>query len=69
MYFHIMPGRHDIPNTNEQNLKSKQLNLPSTFTMLKNGGIKTVFRYKDNDFALISSSKIGVVTLNSSEVR
>ena len=38
-----------------QNLKSKKINLPNTFTINKNGGIKSVFTYKNNSFALISS--------------
>jgi len=36
---------------------SKKLNLPKEFTTQRNGGIKTVFIYKNNEFALISSSK------------
>jgi len=35
----------------------KKLNLPSTFTRAKNGGIKTVLIYKDIELALISSQK------------
>ena len=41
-----------------ENLKSKKLNLPNVFTTERNGGVKTIFIYKDNKFALISSSKI-----------
>jgi len=41
-----------------ENLKSKKLNLPNVFTTQRNGGIKTVFIYKNNEFALISSSKV-----------
>ena len=37
------------------NLKSKKLNLPKIFTTTKNGGVKTIFIYNDNEFALISS--------------
>ena len=40
-----------------QNLESKKLNLPKSFTRERNGGIKTVFIYNNNDYALISSSK------------
>ncbi len=39
------------------NLKVKKLNLPKSFTMQRNGGVKTIFIYKGNVFALISSSK------------
>ena len=38
-----------------ENLKTKKLNLPKSFTIQKNGGVKTIFVYDDNDFALISS--------------
>jgi hypothetical protein len=41
-----------------ENLESKKLNLPNVFTTERNGGVKTIFIYKDNKFALISSSKI-----------
>ena len=41
-----------------KNLKPKKLKLPKTFTMQRNGGVKTIFIYNDNKFALISSSKI-----------
>jgi len=40
-----------------ENLNSSKLNLPSTFTMARNGGIKTIIVYKKKQFALISSSK------------
>ena len=40
-----------------ENLKTTKLNLPSSFTTAKNGGIKTVFHYKEKAFALISSLK------------
>ena len=35
----------------------EKINLPKVFTTAKNGGIKTVFIYDNNEFALISSSK------------
>ena len=38
-------------------LNSTKLNLPNVFTMQRNGGVKSVFIYNNNDFALISSSK------------
>ena len=41
-----------------RNLKSEKLKLPDVFTMQRNGGVKTIFIYKNNEFALISSSKI-----------
>ena len=41
-----------------KNLKPEKLNLPNVFTTQRNGGIKTVFIYKNNKFALISSSRI-----------
>jgi len=60
----------NIPNFNEnsleiftqngyllKNFKSKKLNLPDFFTAKNNGGIKTIFIHKDNQFALISSFK------------
>ena len=37
--------------------KIKKLNLPSTFTKAKNGGVKTIFILKNSEFALISSLK------------
>ena len=52
------------------NLKFEKLNLPKVFTTLKNGGVKTIFIYNNNEFALISSSKEGcfyasIVSLNN----
>ena len=52
------------------NLKYEKLNLPKVFTTLKNGGVKTIFIYNNNEFALISSSKEGcfyasIVSLNN----
>ena len=41
------------------NLKFEKLNLPKVFTTVKNGGVKTIFIYNNNEFALISSSKGG----------
>ena len=54
------------------NLKSIKLNLPKVFTTEKNGGVKNIFIYNNNEFALISSSKIGcfyasIVSLNNAE--
>lgn len=40
-----------------KNLKFKKINLPNTFTMQRNGGVKTIFVYKKNVFALISALK------------
>ena len=40
-----------------KNFKSEKLNLPDAFTTEKNGGVKTIFIYNDNEFALISSSQ------------
>ena len=40
-----------------KNSESEKLNLPDTFTIERNGGVKTIFIYNDNKFALISSSK------------
>ena len=40
-----------------KNFESEKLNLPDTFTVERNGGVKTIFIYNDNKFALISSSK------------
>ena len=40
-----------------KNLTSEKLNLPDTFTTARNGGVKTIFFYKDGEFALISSLK------------
>ena len=39
-----------------EGLKPKKLNLPSSFTLQRNGGIKTVFFHNNKAFALISSS-------------
>ena len=52
------------------NLKSKKLNLPKVFTTAHNGGVKNIFIYNNNEFALISSSKEGcfyasIVSLNN----
>ena len=53
-----------------KNLKSEKLNLPNVFTTQRNGGIKTIFIYNNNEFALISSSKkncfyASIVSLNN----
>ena len=40
-----------------ERFNSKKLNLPSSFTLQRNGGVKTVFFHKNKSFALISSSK------------
>ena len=52
------------------NLKFEKLNLPKTFTTSKNGGVKTIFIYDNNEFALISSLKsdcfyASIVSLNN----
>ena len=52
------------------NLESKKLNLPKVFTTVKNGGVKTIFIYNNNEFALISSLKkncfyASIVSLNN----
>ena len=39
------------------NLKFQKLKLPKFFTTTKNGGVKNIFIYKNNEFALISSLK------------
>ncbi len=39
------------------NLQSKKLDLPSTFTTARNGGVKTIFHYNGKSLALISSLK------------
>lgn len=54
------------------NLKSKKLNLPKVFNTTNNGGVKNIFIYNNNEFALISSSKIGcsyasIVSLNNAK--
>ena len=36
-----------------KDLKSKKLNLPKTFTLQRNGGIKTIFFSKNDSFALL----------------
>ena len=53
-----------------KNLKSEKLNLPDVFTMQRNGGIKTIIIYNNNEFALISARKINcfyasIVSLNN----
>ena len=40
-----------------ENLKSKKLNLPNSFTMEKNGGLKTVFFNGGKSYGLIASQK------------
>jgi len=40
-----------------KNKQLKKANLPKTFTTTKNGGVKGIFIYKENEFALISSLK------------
>jgi len=50
-------------------LKFEKLNLPKVFTTVKNGGVKTIFIYNNNEFALISSKKkdcfyASIVSLN-----
>ena len=52
------------------NLRFEKLNLPKAFTTEKNGGVKTVFIYNNNEFALISSLNGGcfyasIVSLNN----
>jgi len=39
------------------NTKLEKINLPDSFTTLKNGGLKSVFIYKNKQFGLISSVK------------
>ena len=39
--------------------KLKKINLPKSFTETKNGGIKGIFIYKNNEFGLMSSLKNG----------
>tara|TARA_B100000579_G_scaffold317097_1_gene266652 strand:+ start:2081 stop:3331 length:1251 start_codon:yes stop_codon:yes gene_type:complete len=39
----------------DQNLTSERLNLPDIFTVARNGGVKTIFIYKEKEFAFISS--------------
>ena len=38
-----------------ENYKTTKLNLPDTFTTLKNGGVKSIFIHNKSEFALISS--------------
>ena len=40
-----------------KNSKLEKINLPSTFTTAKNGGVKTIFISNDKEFALISSKQ------------
>jgi len=37
--------------------KSKKINLPNNFTLQRNGGVKTIFFFKEKAFALISGSE------------
>ena len=39
------------------NLKNNKLKLPESFTLQRNGGVKTIFFNDKNKFALISSNK------------
>jgi len=39
------------------NLKEKKINLPNTFTLQRNGGVKTIIHNKEKKFALISNNK------------
>ena len=39
-----------------ENLKPKKLNLPKNFTLQRNGGLKTVFTYKNKSFGLITAT-------------
>ena len=53
-----------------KNLKSEKINLPDVFTTQRNGGIKTIFVHNNNEFALISATKINcfyaaIVSLNN----
>ena len=55
-----------------KNFKSEKINLPDFFTIEKNGGIKTIFIYNENKFALISSLKnecfyASIILLNNSK--
>ena len=55
-----------------KNFKSQKLNLPNVFTLLRNGGVKTIFIHNNYDFALMSSSKgkcfyASIVSLNDSK--
>jgi len=40
-----------------ENFESTKINLPKSFTMQRNGGVKTVFTQNNKQFALISSTK------------
>ena len=40
-----------------KNFDSKKLNLPKSFTLQRNGGVKTIFYFEDKTFALISGSE------------
>lgn len=55
-----------------ENYKTTKLNLPDTFTTLKNGGIKSIFIHNKSEFALISSLKndcyyASIILLNNSK--
>ena len=40
-----------------ENLVPSKINLPKSFTMQRNGGVKTIFTHNNKQFALISSTK------------
>ena len=55
-----------------ENYKTTKLNLPDTFTTLKNGGVKSIFIHNKIEFALISSLKndcyyASIILLNNSK--
>jgi hypothetical protein len=55
-----------------ENYKATKLNLPDTFTTLKNGGVKSIFIHNKSEFALISSLKndcyyASIILLNNSK--
>ena len=55
-----------------ENYKTTKLNLPDTFTTLKNGGVKSIFIHNKSEFALISSLKndcyyASIISLNNSQ--
>lgn len=55
-----------------RNLKSQKLNLPSNFTLQRNGGVKTMIFIDDKSFALISSKDkdcyfASLININNSE--
>lgn len=55
-----------------KNLESSKLNLPKSFTLQRNGGIKTIISYKNERIALISNSKmecffVSLFSLNSNK--